>query len=69
MIGFMVSCQNTVLYQFQMPLEEDFSKNIYIDPINITQCAERILNKISKPLNETFTGLMCILQGFRICFV
>ena len=35
----------------------------------ITQCAERILNEIGKPLNETFTGLMCILQGLRICFV
>ena len=33
------------------------------------QCAERILNKIAKPFIETFTRLMCILQGFRICFV
>ena len=37
----------------------------YID----TQCAEGILNKIAKPLNETFTGLFCMLQGFRICFI
>ena len=37
--------------------------------INVSQCAERISNKIAKPLNETFTGLMCMLQGFRIFFV
>ena len=35
----------------------------------LAQCAERMLNEIAKPLNETFTGLMCMLQGFRICFV
>ena len=34
-----------------------------------SQCTKRILNEISKPLNETFTGLMSKLQGFRICFV
>ena len=28
--------------------------------VALTQYAERILNKISKPLNETFTGSMCI---------
>ena len=33
-----------------------------------SQYAERILNKIAKPFNETFTGLKCMLQGFRICF-
>ena len=37
--------------------------------IQYTQCAERILNEIAKPLNETLTGLMCMLQGFRIFFV
>ena len=35
----------------------------------LSQCAEWILDKIAKPLNETFTGLKCMLQGFRICFV
>ena len=34
-----------------------------------TQCVKRALNRIAKPLNETFTGLMYMLQGFRICFV
>ena len=42
------------------------------DPVisnqHITQCAEIILNRIAKPLNETFTGLMYILQEFRIYF-
>ena len=33
------------------------------------QCAERIFNKIAKALNETFTGLKLMLQGFRIYFV
>ena len=33
------------------------------------QCIERILNKIVKALNETFTGLMYMLQEFRICSV
>ena len=27
------------------------------------------LNEIAKPINETFTGLMCMPQGFRINFV
>ena len=35
----------------------------------MTQCAEWILNKIAKYINKTFTGLKCILKGFRICFV
>ena len=35
----------------------------------ISQYAEWILNKIAKATNETFTGLKCMLQGFRICFV
>ena len=34
-----------------------------------SQYAEGILNKIAKPLNETFTGLMCMVWGFRICFI
>ena len=33
------------------------------------QCAEGILNKIAKPLNETFTGLNCMLKGLRIVFL
>ena len=33
------------------------------------QCAEGILNKIATPINKTITGLMCMLQGFRICFI
>ena len=33
------------------------------------QCTERILNKIAKAINETFAGLKCALQGFKICFV
>ena len=37
--------------------------------VRVTQCAERILNKIAKPLNETFIGLKFMAQGFRICFV
>ena len=28
-----------------------------------------ILNKNEKPLSETFTGLKCMLQWFRICFI
>ena len=31
-----------------------------------SQCAERVLNNIAKPLNDTFTGLVYILKGFRI---
>ena len=45
------------------------AKERYIGLDTTTQCAEWILNKIAKPLNETFTGLKCMLQGFRICFV
>ena len=36
---------------------------------NATQCAERILNKSAKAINETFAGLKLMLQGFRIYFV
>ena len=36
---------------------------------DITHCAEGIVNKIAKPLSENFTGLMCMLHGFRICFI
>ena len=34
---------------------------------SISQCAEKILNKIAKAINKTFAGLKCMLQGFRIC--
>ena len=34
-----------------------------------SQCAERILNKTAKAINETFAGLKLMLQGFRIYFV
>ena len=34
-----------------------------------SQCAEMILNKVAKTINQSFTGLKCMLQGFRICFV
>ena len=34
-----------------------------------SQYAERILNKTAKAINETFTGLKFMLQGFRIYFV
>ena len=33
-----------------------------------TVCAETILNKILKPFTESFTGLKCVAQGFKICF-
>ena len=36
--------------------------------IKSTQYAKRILNKIVKQFNETFPGLKCMLQGFRIYF-
>ena len=32
------------------------------------QYAERILNKVAKLLNETFIGLKCMSQVFKICF-
>ena len=35
----------------------------------IARCAEMILNKIAKPLNETFSRSMNMHQGYRICFV
>ena len=35
----------------------------------LSQCVERILNKTAKAINETFTGLKLMLQGFRIHFV
>ena len=38
-----------------MNFQEVFEMNI--------QCAEMILDKIAKPINETLTGLMCMLQG------
>ena len=34
-----------------------------------SQYAEGILNKTAKAINETFTGLKLMLQGFRIYFV
>ena len=48
----------------------DTKDKILSDSLENAQCAERILSKIAKPLNDTFTGLKCIMrQGFRICFV
>ena len=44
-------------------------KNVLFPKRSFSQCAEWILNKISKPLNETFIGFKCMIQGFRICFV
>ena len=35
----------------------------------VTQCAEGILNKIAKAINQTFAGLKCMSQGLRIYFV
>ena len=32
-------------------------------------CDERILNEIAKVIDETFVGLNCMPQGFRIYFV
>ena len=48
-----------------------FCKSLNLNTVHhsTSQCAEGILNKIAKPLNETFTGLMCMLQGFRMIFV
>ena len=34
-----------------------------------TQCDDGILNKISKAINQTFAGLKCMSQVFRICFL
>ena len=34
-----------------------------------TQYAERILNKTTKAINESFPGLKLILQGFQIYYV
>ena len=34
-----------------------------------SQCIEGIVNKTAKAINETFTGLKFMLQGFRIYFV
>ena len=42
--------------------------NQRIELQKFTQCAEKILDKIAKPLNETFTESKSMLQGFRICF-
>ena len=36
---------------------------------NLSQCAEGILNKIAKPWNKNFAGLICMPQGFTICFI
>ena len=37
--------------------------------LRITQCAERILNRISKAVNKTFAGLKCMPKELRIYFV
>ena len=42
--------------------------NYFISLIE-SQCTERILNKITKAINETFVGLKCALQGSKICIV
>ena len=34
-----------------------------------SQCAEGILNEIAKAINQTFAGLKCLSQEFRIDFV
>ena len=42
---------------------EYIAKQTSLTPSEVeAQCTERILNKIAKPLNETFIGLMCMLQ-------
>ena len=68
------SAHNFMLIKIQIPLfclhfNSYFIKRVGNRPKTGAQCAERILNRIVKPLYETFTGLMCKLQGFRICFV
>ena len=54
------------LKKLRMMIEEApaEAKNIFV-----SQYAEMILNKVAKPFNGTFIGLMYILQGFRIYFV
>ena len=36
---------------------------------SISQCVEMCLNKTAKAINETFTRLKLMLQGFRVHFV
>ena len=72
-----IDCKNMFYFQFIMSqkwfTEKEEKKSIlYIKPYrNImmgpcTQYAEMILNKTAKAINETFTGLKLMLQGFRI---
>ena len=44
-------------------------KKIFVETADdATQCVERILNKIAKPVNKTYAGLKSTLQRFRIYF-
>ena len=38
-----------------------------LESISFTQRAEAILNKISNNINEIYTGLISVLQGFQKC--
>ena len=50
------------------PSYDNLGKFFFGAVLSITQCAERILNKIVKPFNKTFIGLKYMAQGLKICF-
>ena len=41
-------------------------KDTSMESTDRAQCAEGILNTIAKAINQTFAGLKCMSQGFKI---
>ena len=39
-----------------------------IVPFHLSQCAEKISNKIANPFNKNYTGWKSVIQGFQIYF-
>ena len=75
LLGFLVFwVMFAVFFIFLMTIfpeifQEDEDNESFFRKGTDSQCAQRILNKISKPLNGTFTGITCTIQGFKIYFI
>ena len=43
-------------------------RKLIIEEVAVTQCAEGLLGKITKPIDKTLSGWKSMLQGFQIYF-
>ena len=71
-----ISCSLVEVEEYVCGAQMSKSKNYLPKKCGSSVCVfvskmstERILNRIAKAINETFTGLNFMLQGFRIYFV